>query len=51
VNKFEGATTGGGAGVVKSVPCKGKLKLLLDGAIVGDAVGDQSVVFASEAGL
>ncbi len=51
MNKLEGVETGGGAGFVKLVPFSGKPKLLLDGVIVGDAVGDQSVVFASLAGL
>lgn len=36
---------------MKFVPFSGKPKLLLDGVIVGDAVGDQSVVFVSLAGL
>lgn len=46
MNKLEGVETGGGAGFVKLVPFSGRLKLLFDGVMVGDAVGDQSVVFA-----
>lgn len=36
---------------MKFVLLIGTPKLLLDGVIVGDAVDDQSVVFASDAGL
>lgn len=48
---FEGATTGGGAGLVTFVPLNGAPSVLLDGVIVGDDVGPQSEVFASDAGL